>query len=134
MVSQKQKWRKQLRHYSHKKTKAMKANELRIGNWGSNGEFELQVTSKDIYLRDVRVFGTVCRGIPITPEWLERFKFRNSALKSNGYVLGDFRVIIWPSGIITVEFKGIEICIMEYIHQLQNLYFALKGEELEIKP
>lgn len=28
MASQKLKWRKQLRHYSHKKTKAMKANEL----------------------------------------------------------------------------------------------------------
>ena len=33
MASQKLKWRKQLRHYSHKKTKAMKANELMIGNW-----------------------------------------------------------------------------------------------------
>ena len=29
-----------------------------------------------------------------------------------------------------VEFKNMEI---KYLHQLQNLYFALTGEELEVK-
>jgi hypothetical protein len=30
-----------------------------------------------------------------------------------------------------ISLAGHELCIVNYVHQLQNLYFALTGEELE---
>lgn len=105
----------------------IKANELRIGNWVSNGEIEFQITSKDIYHRDVRVYGTFIKGLPITPEWLERFGFEN---KGYIYVLGKFTYNIhngWWYGN-----KKLPNVNLQYVHQLQNLYHALTGEELEL--
>ena len=107
----------------------MKANELRIGNWVSNGEIGFQITSKDIYHRDVRVYGSFIKGIAITHEWLEMLGFEN---KRNIYFLGKFTYNIhngWWYGN-----KKLPNGNLQYLHQLQNLYFALTGEELEYKP
>ena len=59
-----------MKYLLNKKTKAMKANELMIGNWVSNGEIEFQITSKDIYHLDVHVGRVIANPISITPEWL----------------------------------------------------------------
>jgi hypothetical protein len=61
----------------------IQAQDLRIGNWVSNGEVEFQLTSKDIYHLDVYVNRVIANPIPITPEWLERlgFAFDKSKLK-----------------------------------------------------
>ena len=114
----------------------MKANELRIGNWVSNGEIGFQITSKDIYHRDVRVYGSFIKGIPITPEWLQRFGFEKIG---NGWQLD---VEINHYCLYSESGKYVDLFVFsdevgqqcQYIHQLQNLYFALTGEELEIKP
>ena len=108
----------------------MKANELRIGNWVSNGEIEFQITSKDIYHRDVRVYGSFIKGIPITPEWLERVGFVSKP--NNLFILGKIELRYYR-GRSDVLVRGINVSY-KYVHQLQNLYFALTGEELEIKP
>jgi len=113
----------------------MRANELRIGNWVSNGDIEFQITSKDIYHRDVRVYGSFIKGIPITPEWLERVGFEKNIFSN-----GDYKYI--KSGLsissnlqsANWKFGRIENERCKYVHQLQNLYFALTGEELEYKP
>lgn len=107
----------------------MKANELRIGNWVSNGEIEFQITSKDIYHRDVRVYGSFIKGIPITPEWLQRFGFENRG--NNLFVKGKIELRYYANR-CEVVVRGINITY-QYVHQLQNLYFALTGEELELK-
>lgn len=109
----------------------MKASEYRIGNWVSNGEDEFQLTSKDIYHLDVYINMVVVKPIPITPEWLERFGFEQ-------YLIGYYR---YKKFYISYSNTGLHeyrqrdaYVIFKYVHQLQNLYFALKGEELEIKP
>lgn len=76
--------------------------------------------------------------IPLTEEWLLKF----------GFVQGEYK--LWlsipqiKSEIHFDKFRGSLVCQIysstgslipkdiKYIHQLQNLYFALTGEELEI--
>jgi hypothetical protein len=75
--------------------------------------------------------------IPLTAEWLERFGFE---IDENGYTKeevhvkcrDDKSVIYWDS-----EINRFPLCHTghkyEYVHQLQNLYFAMTGEELELE-
>lgn len=124
----------------------MKANELRIGNF----------VSKDgaIYEAD---FITIRMSenyepIPLTEEWLCKFGFekipdpernyRNIPIKSWLYVKNDFvfNSFIGMGDQIKHWFifrhrdpASYNNTVMLYVHQLQNLYFALTGEELTIK-
>lgn len=52
--------------------------------------------------------------IPLTEEWLLRFKFNNNHWATK-WILEDMPI---PTGI-------------EYVHQLQNLYHALTGSDLQ---
>ena len=71
--------------------------------------------------------------IPLTEEWLLNFGFEN---KYGSYVLSTLR------GTIQIEEDLAEISSVithngfmspcEYVHQLQNLYFALTGDELTV--
>jgi hypothetical protein len=81
--------------------------------------------------------------IPITGDWLLKLGFdkfgsfysvfygsnyHSFTIKSKD---GDLRFDIDEHGIITTSIKYNHI---RYVHQLQNLYFALKGEELIVTP
>jgi hypothetical protein len=89
--------------------------------------------------------------IPLTPEILERCGFHKDSLGICGilfgepYKKGSVSIIITPSSGLTNILTGTGIGILKYdsiflpnptlyIHQLQNLYFALTGEELNYKP
>jgi len=66
-------------------------------------------------------------GIPLTEEWLVRlgFKFKNGYGYTfvRGYVTKSDKYWIYH-----------DICVkINYVHQLQNLYFALTGTELTYK-
>jgi hypothetical protein len=121
----------------------LKANELRIGNWvyipqtktneqigviEENGRF-LTKGYKTSYS------SIECsRPIPLTEEWLKRFGFdydMDVALYSkSGYDLcvNDNNSIYFYLGEYGSWFKNIQ-----HVHTLQNLYFALTGEELKLK-
>lgn len=113
----------------------MKAEELRIGNWvvWNFSLEEIQVTAD--------TFNNSFSGIPLTEEWLLRFGFDEGtepmefyikdyifgvALdhKVDGILSGAPPLHIWDG-----SFTGAP-CL--YVHQIQNLYFALTGEELKI--
>jgi hypothetical protein len=75
--------------------------------------------------------------IPLTEEWLLKFGFVVKELAD--YVKTDFTVYEKGKFVINdafwVEFDDFDIRLeykLEYVHQLQNLYFALTGEELII--
>jgi hypothetical protein len=123
----------------------MKANELRIGNY----VYELLVkdncfVNTEIQLHTVGeyVISSVEKGrampIPLTEEWLIKFGFESVGLGGNRFVLynaidGTSNFVIETDGIILypqIDYDIVCWSEFKYVHQLQNLYFALTGEEL----
>jgi len=100
-------------------------------------------------------FVSTFKPIPLTEEWLLKFGFKkctvlglyddsflmNNVLKSDlyfrrSYQGGYYWGFITESTLIGSKPKEHEFYDakpVEYVHQLQNLYFALTGEELTIK-
>lgn len=81
-------------------------------------------------------------GIPLTPEWLERSGFRKDMGGGGGLLEFENGFIcfydmnnplVGYSGVSDELINGGPIHNLNYVHQLQNLYFALTGEELTIK-
>lgn len=118
----------------------MKANELRIGNFVSqlysfgcdgNKKPEWRIWELDLLdIQDVQSRPEIYNPIPLTEEWLVRFGFEKrkfSYLYGYGNFLYDYRLKLWT-------WYGIQLhdYLITYVHQLQNLYFALTGQELEI--
>lgn len=114
----------------------MKAQELRIGNWveGEYGSTEpFQVDANDI--SKVYYGGYELDPIPLTEEWLLTFGFEKPA---HSWICDKFHLSEWddyPLNWCVALNKNNAILVdkLKYVHQLQNLYFALTGEELEIK-
>ena len=111
----------------------MKATELRIGNWAMYSS-KIQVNENKI--RECVDHPDRFAPIPITEEWLVKFGFENDSYKwtkrmntARGELLllhsrrwGSNDHLAW-----VLEFTGESI---KHVHELQNLYFALTGEEL----
>jgi hypothetical protein len=128
----------------------MKANELRIGNYymfaDYNGIVYGQV--KEIkhnqfgFLSDYDgVNFEICRPIPITEEWVLKLGFEYHSFDKN-YVIknkdGYCNSIKnndgeWCYNNDISDANCYFIRELKYIHQLQNLYYALNEEELTIK-
>lgn len=126
----------------------MKANELRIGNYVQRIGYPLKVTG--IKGGDVWVDGNAVEleyyvydginPIPITEEWLVKFGFEKLNLYSlDRWIYNDFEienmgkyftVVVWSE---SCPHNTNYIGHCEYVHSLQNLYFALTGDELYIK-
>lgn len=111
----------------------MKAKELRVGNYfkwstfASMGIGEDIITEKNHYRHN-----QLREPITLTEGWLIKFGFEN---------VGDAEYPNYKKGYHTcmVRKHGINICNnhgfvndIKHVHQLQNLYFTLTGEELII--
>jgi hypothetical protein len=130
----------------------MKANELRIGNWvnfiGSRGRlypFTIKAIIKgniiddepEDFVYEVMYSGYLFKQIepiPLTPKLMGKiFKKKINAEKERQsfYItVNGKRYFIWYNKKMgRLSFQN--ICVKN-VHQLQNLYFALTGEELEI--
>jgi hypothetical protein len=109
----------------------MKATELRIGNYYigcSRQEIEV-VNGKTIEQFESGVLPCM-KPIPLTEEWLVKFGFKN--IYGRTYYYKKLKFDINTLGKIRFYYSG-KIVYLEHVHQLQNLYFALMGEELTIK-
>lgn len=133
----------------------MEAKELRIGNWvlakekmtevgdilydGINMDWNHELSTVEFRWKDIK-------GIPLTPELLEKvgFEYTNDPnfdkyANAKMYFKGSVQIgcrekennLIWRH---VAYFYGYPITTnsVMHLHQLQNLYFALTGEELEI--
>ncbi len=116
-------------------TTMINANELRIGNLLNYQTAEGDILTATIdwqalkwISEDSKGFNLVHSAIPLTEDWLLKFGFE--------------KIVGWDD-ITFFSKNGVDIEIhndgfyanrkIEYIHTLQNLYFALTGVELEMK-
>jgi hypothetical protein len=127
----------------------MKPSELRIGNLIF---FDKDVTNVDIITLDqMSQYDGDCLdmgydSIPLTQDWLVKFGFTHSfPYGNNGFYYNDVislgydceepftgqNLHVW----ITKERVPYPTIIsgVQYVHQLQNLYYALTGKELTVK-
>ena len=93
--------------------------ELRLGNWISyKGKYEkvYAILNSDERMAD---------GIPLTPELLEKCVL----LKNGEFPDIEYFSVMNGSLFFEGNYTAVDI---KYLHQLQNIYFALTGNELTI--
>lgn len=132
----------------------IQANELRIGNyisdiWSPNGFFKVTQLKKfsAVYGKDFTALYDNLNPIPLTEEILlkaggKRFDEDKIILMLNDpsthLVLMKVGTHWFPQIEQTGEFasEGVNVVFLnfiDYLHQLQNLFFALTGEEIKIE-
>ena len=117
----------------------MEANDLRVGNLimirhGSFGYKESFVCAHTFTNGSL----SFSKSIPLTEDWMVKFGLRQERLTEFDanigcwYTFNGFRFLFKydanqriHNGVLGIEIK--------HVHQLQNLYFALTGEELNLK-
>jgi len=131
----------------------MKSTEMRVGNWAM-GNKPFQLKANDIGLASAHELLTQkerWESIPLTEEWLINFGFKVETTTNESrlkWTLGKFGImqVLWmdedcdytfnlwktPNGDLTYYAHG-DIPHIKHVHQLQNLYYCLVGEELTIK-
>jgi hypothetical protein len=122
----------------------MTRSELRIGNIIDRGDYHCKVTSitedgimtEPINYEGERFVEQITKPIPLTEEWLVKFGFETNDWTDKGKTVyvGYVKEELMLQGTIknlTLDGGGFDIKI-KHLHQLQNLYFALTGKELEI--
>ena len=127
----------------------MKSSELRIGNWVivHHNDVEIDfITNKEIvgakglHLTELKKV----KPIPLTEEWLLKFGFirhhydyANDVIYIKNIADNEIDNAEFEWGVYPNELgSGIQIKnrkSLKYVHEIQNLYFALTGEELTFK-
>ena len=108
----------------------MKVSEARLGNlvlsqYGHG--YEDVVTIEEDFIEMFKSDHVTIGGIPLTEEWLKRCDFSfNQKFEDLSVAYGITKQTF--HFVIGNYYKQIH-----YLHELQNLYFALTGEELTIK-
>ena len=140
----------------------LNARELRIGNLVNPKVKEIiltdEIVSVDpsilmVILGEVNNKGIVFEPIQLTEEWLIKFGFTKYEWMDGCFIktsFGDLMIQFFRDEIhlfftkVSVDSKGMmfdgrrfagdkkTFTKIQYVHQLQNLYFALTGEELTI--
>jgi hypothetical protein len=134
--------------------KELKATDLRIGNYveiretallfddinTSNNYFQISELGKCLtrfngfshgeYYKDIKP-------IELTEEWFLKFGFKSYDTplgKLFEFRTGGYTWIIDIFGNLHLDYSEYEnIAKIQYVHELQNIYLALTGQELEVK-
>lgn len=129
----------------------LKASDLRVGNYvqskplsiprlniSSDGVTEVSGYGISVMESDVEnKLGF--KPIPLTEEWLLKFGFSNGNKELSNcdlwdkHWIGEFEIQKTGTGWSFDPYRFDKVVWFQYVHQLQNLYFALTGEELKIK-
>lgn len=107
----------------------MKASELRIGNYVQLEGLKRPIKVSIIDTTETSTY-TKAKPIPLNEEWLIKFGFKP---EYTHWLNGDFTIDKSAIGGYFLCDIDIHVAI-KYVHTLQNLYFALTGGELTLKP
>ena len=127
----------------------MEAEELRIGNLLMWEDPSLEIISVTEILKRENYYSISFTGgcaqldefipIPLTEEWLNKFGFKKttSGYWSNGKLeIGYTTTDEWFEyeylSVSKDNIASTEMAELKYVHELQNLYFALTGKQLVI--
>jgi len=117
----------------------MKASELRIGNLIKGKSPEKKVYEEPVELNEYYFLLFLnnmmdVEPIPLTEEWLLKFGFVSNPYKDRYELIAKINIIIEcdkTKGLVDLYCE--QFPHIKYVHSLQNLYFALTGEELTLK-
>lgn len=126
----------------------MKSTELRIGNFIYYSQSPESDQPYDVFKTNLNDIHSLqlqesmdlrYAPIPLTEQWFEKFGGIKSEDYDDCYTISGMR---WTYNFFKNDNYGddpywtceqvIGITHIEYVHQLQNLFFALSGEELEL--
>ena len=116
------------------RSRTMRAQDLRIGNWVQfrHTETPVLITLGDFVREYKEEHLEDYEPIPLTEEWLVKFGFEKQ-LDGNYKHPNSHEIEVFFHN------RGFEVIVdstcknhIKHVHQLQNLYFALTGEELEL--
>jgi hypothetical protein len=133
----------------------MKANELRIGNLvdlGNRIAKIIEISNLSCVVVDLEETQDTIedyertKPIPLTEEWLYKFGFKDIDKSDNDYITytdsnHDYYLQIdvrKRDGKYTIldnsfdDLRDFSLVDISYVHQLQNIYFVLTGEELTL--
>jgi hypothetical protein len=114
-----------------KQNELMKENELRIGNYFigySNHLQQWELASFGLLIEGIEVDEIIRGFVPLNQDWLLKFGFEMYEFdnKANQFRFKE-RLIVYREGFLYDYGTSVKL---EYVHTLQNLYFALTGTEL----
>lgn len=114
----------------------LKANELRSGNYVldiDNDILSISEITKDYVTFDkcnLKSRYSKIKPIPLTEEWLLKFGFIQDTGEPERF-FNDIISLTKYKNAWTIEYNNNDF-VFEYVHELQNLHFILKKEELKI--
>lgn len=120
----------------------IQANELRIGN------LILITFKKEVEVVNARMIGFINQAnikghqhpfepILLTEEWLLKLGAQEVGISTNLFEFNRFFLRWFPNykyWYITDKYTNGYITKVEFVHEWQNIVFALNGQELEVKP
>ena len=112
----------------------MNAKELRLSNLFIESKTNTVISIIGLTKEIITFSGNFkndwqAKPIPLTEEWLVKFGFYKDKLEVGLYHFNDLEIFL-PN---YFTWKTQFIDNIKYVHQLQNLYFALTNEELILK-
>lgn len=109
----------------------LKQNDCRYGNYIVYGGSITQLNEKEMchFFR----FPETYKPIQLNEEWLLKFGFEKEygAFKLKGLKCWLTKYTSEPN-LYSVNVGNIKLSTLKYVHELQNLYFALTGSELTV--
>ena len=109
---------------------------LEKGGWTYSISLKQIEKKVNTYFTTIHQFIQFIEPILLTEEWLIKLGFEIGSDMFEEHT--EYEKIVKPGVSITLShefecYQGIYSQKIQYVHQLQNLYFVLTGEELEIK-
>jgi hypothetical protein len=108
-------------------------HELRIGNW-----VYINGRGKKVGLDSFRIAKSKLAPIPLNQEWLiNKFGFTEIKVFACEYFRKNFFDVMHKQGegwfVVDEEIGQINSKPIQFVHELQNIYFCIEGEELTIE-